>query len=115
MRDCQPAPVDLKYRTTSGLYRTDSSTFVFADFGRPSSVRSGTIAFNCDGVSGCASGSAFAAAVIARSSATVGMIRIRRFPVFDIVSLFAAVGPAQADDAPRVGPVDECHEVHAPG
>jgi hypothetical protein len=69
MRDCQPAPVDLKYSTTSRLYRTERSNFGFSDLGLPRSARSGTIDFNCLGESGWASGSAFAAARILRSSA----------------------------------------------
>jgi len=69
MRDCQPAPVDLKYSTTSRLYRTDRSNFGLSDFGLPRSARIGTIDFNCFGESGCASGSVFAAARILRSSA----------------------------------------------
>ena len=54
MRDCQPSPVALKNARTSGLYRTETNCFEFADFGRPRSARTGTIAFSCLGVSGCA-------------------------------------------------------------
>src|SRR5258706_5448549 len=97
IRDCQPSPVALKYANTSGLYRTDTSCFGFADLGRPRSTRIGTIAFNCPGVSGRASGSAFAAATILLSSSLVGGTTAGRLDVFDIVFHLPASGATQAD------------------
>jgi hypothetical protein len=85
MRDCQPTPVDLKYSTTSGLYRTDTSSFGRSDRGRPRRVRIGTIDFSCFADSGLASGSAFAAARIFRSSAAEGIVILGRLDVLDIV------------------------------
>jgi hypothetical protein len=45
----------------------------------------GTIAFSCFGVSGCASGSVLAAAVMALSSFEVGICAVGRLDIFDIV------------------------------
>jgi hypothetical protein len=84
IRDCQPSPVALKYANTSGLYRTDTSCFGFADLGRPRNARIGTIAFNCVGVRGRASGSTFAAATISLSSSLVGTTIEGRLDVLDI-------------------------------
>ena len=96
---------------TSGLYRTDTSSFRWSDVGRPRTDRRGTMALNCFGVSGCASRSPLAAAVMARSSAAGGRA-IRGFlRVFDIVLHLAPVGAAQADDPPRVATIDEGHVV----
>ena len=64
MRPCHPSPVPRKYAITSGLYRTETSSFLFSDFGRPRTDFSGTMAASCFFVSGCASGSALAAARI---------------------------------------------------
>ncbi len=115
MRDCQPAPVDLKYSTTSRLYRTDRSNFGFSDFGLPRSTRSGTMDFNCFGESGCASGSAFAAARILRSSARVGIVILERLDVFDIVLNLTTRRPAETDDPASVTAVDECHVIERVG
>ena len=65
---------------TSGLYRTDTSIFLFSDFGRPRIDFSGTIALSWLLVSGCASGSALAAAMIFLFSSTEG-IRMTRLGV----------------------------------
>jgi hypothetical protein len=54
--------------------------------------------FSCFGVSGCASGSLLAAAVMALSSLTVGMTTSGRLGVFDIVLHLSTIGTAQTDD-----------------
>jgi hypothetical protein len=59
------------------------------------------MAFNCFAVSGCASGSDLAAAVMARSSAAVGIAMKGRLGAFDIVLDLSAIGSAQADDSSR--------------
>jgi hypothetical protein len=57
----------------------------------------GTIAFNCFNVSGCASGSDLAAAVMALSSFEVGISTTGRLDIFDIVFHLSTVAAAQAD------------------
>jgi hypothetical protein len=115
MRDCQPAPVDLKYSTTSRLYRTDRSNFGLSDFGLPRSARNGTIDLSCFGESGWASGSAFAAARILRSSACVGIAILERLDVFDIVLNLTTRRGAETDDPASVTAVDECHVIKGVG
>jgi len=57
--------------------------FPLSDLSRPRSVRISTISFNCFGVSGGASGSLRAAAVIALSSSVVSVATAGRyFPLF---------------------------------
>src|SRR6266478_172874 len=111
MRPCQPSPVDLKYHTTSGLYRTETRSFLFADFGRPRRARIGTIDRSWLGVRGLASGSALAAAVIALSSATVGSAIARRLGIFDIVFHLSAIGTTQADDPADRATINKSHVV----
>lgn len=96
IRDCQPSPVDLKNATTSGLYLTDSSSFLFSDFGLPRSDRIGTMAASCASVNGWASGSAFAAAMIAASSWRVGITMVGRLAVFDLMFHLATFGSTRA-------------------
>ncbi len=109
IRDCHPAPVDLKYATTSGLYRTDTSNFLLSDFGRPRSARIGTMALNCLGDSGWASGSAFAADVIALSSSRLGITIFGRLDILDIVLHLTTIGSTQTYDSPHVTAVNEGH------
>ena len=73
MRPCHPSPVLRKYAMTFGLYRTETSSFLFPDFGRPRTDFSGTMAASCFFVRGCASGSALAAARIFAFSAGEGI------------------------------------------
>ena len=115
MRDCQPAPVDLKYSTTSRLYRTDRSNFGLADFGRPRSARSGTIDFSCLADSGGASGSALAASRILRSSAKDGTAILERLDGFDIMLDLTTRGSAQTDDPAPVTSFDERDVVKSVG
>jgi hypothetical protein len=68
------------------------------------------MAFSCFGVSGCASGSLFAAAVIALSSFAVGMTTTGRLEIFDIVFHLATIGAAQANDPSHLATVYKCHE-----
>ena len=70
-----------------------------ADFVLPRKAFMGTIASNCSGVSGKASGSVLAAALMRRFSATVGITTAMRLSVFDMVFHLFAVGSAQADDS----------------
>ncbi len=111
MRDCQPSPVDLKYSKTSELYRTETSFFVFSDFGRPRNARIGIISFSCLGVNGCASASALAAAVIALSSATVGIAIETRLDCFDILLYLTTVSSAQANNPSHCAAVHKRHVV----
>lgn len=69
------------------------------------------MAFNCFGVSGCASESFLAAAVMALSSSTVGMRIVGRLEIFDIVFHLATIGAAQADDPPHFASIYICHVV----
>ena len=69
--------------------------FLFSDIGRPRKLLSGTMAFNCVGVSGCASGSLRAAAVMALSSFALGMRTVGRLEIVDIDFNPARVAPAQ--------------------
>src|SRR6478736_823563 len=89
---------------TSGLYRTDTSCFVFSNFGRP---RKGTIDFNRFAVNGCASGSRLAAATMALSSFGVGMRTEDFLDGLDIVFHLATRCPTQTDDAPQIASIDE--------
>ena len=95
--DCQPSPVDLKKATTSGLYRTESRSFLFADLGLPRRMRMGTIAASCATYNGFASGSAFAARVMAASCSGVGGTMAGRLAIFDTVLHLATFCPVQAD------------------
>jgi hypothetical protein len=107
MRDCHPAPVDLKYSTTSRLYLTDTSNFRLSDFGRPRTDFIGTIDLSCFSDSGCASGSAFAAARILRSSAAVGTLIFGTLDTFDIVIHLASCSATKTDNPPTVASLDE--------
>src|SRR6476619_5588928 len=115
MRDCQPSPVSLKNFNTSGLYRIETSCLVLADLGRPRRERIGTIAFNCLGVRGWASGSDFAAAVICLSSAAVGILIVAFLDIFDIVLNLASVRSPQTDHPanrnPSVIAINEGHAI----
>ena len=83
---------------------------MFSD-GRPRSARRGTLDFNWLGVRGCASESAFAAAVIALSSSTVSIAIAGRFDIFDIVFHLSTIGAAQADGPSRIATVNKCRVV----
>jgi hypothetical protein len=105
----------LKYATTSGLYLTDTSNFLFSDFGRPRRAGMGTMDFSCFGVSGCASGSLLAAAVMVLSSSTVGMTTAGRLGTFDIVLHLSTIGTAQTDDPSRFATLYKRHVVQDAG
>jgi len=107
IRDCQPSPVALKYATTSGLYRTETNNFLCGDFGRPRSVRNGTIAFNCFGVRGLASGSDRAAAAIILSSSTEGIATTGFLRTFDIELHLSPRSSAKTDDAAGFSTLNE--------
>jgi hypothetical protein len=107
MRDCQPSPVLRKYTTTSGLYRTDTSLFLFSDFGRPRTDFNGTIALSWRLVRGCASGSALAAATILAFSSTEGIRMTRLRVVFDIVFDLFALCISKTNDSSDFVSVDE--------
>ena len=64
---------------------------------RPRSALVGTICANCAFVSGCASGSALAAPVILRSSATLGIWIGIFFEGLDIRTDLSSVGAPKAD------------------
>jgi hypothetical protein len=59
------------------------------------------MAFNCFGVSGCASGSHLADAVMALSSSAEGMWMVGCLEIFGIVFHLATIGTAQIFDEPR--------------
>ena len=105
IRPCQPSPVPRKYAMTSGLYRTDTSSFLFSDFGRPRTDFNGTMAASCLLVSGCASGSALAAAGIFAFSPADGIRRTRLGVVFGIVFYLFALGISKTDDPSDFAPV----------
>ena len=107
IRDCHPSPVARKYATTSGLYRTDSKSFLFSDLGLPRSARIGTMACSCAFVSGLAPGSAFAAATIFAFSPSEGITSSRLVEVFDIVLHLSTFSAAQADDSAHVAAIYE--------
>jgi len=67
--------------------------------------------FSCFGVSGCASGSDLAAAVMALSSCKEGITTEGRLDILDIVFHLSAIGSAQADDPQRVAVVHKSHVV----
>ena len=71
---------------------------MLADLGRPRNARIGIIDFNCFGVSGCASGSALAAAVMTLSSCAEGIATEARLGTFYMVFYLATIGSAQAYD-----------------
>jgi len=90
---------------TSGLYRTETSCFLFSDFGRPRKDFSGTISANCFLVRGFASGSAFAAARILALSSAEGIRRARLAEILDIVIHLFALGMAETDDSSNIAPI----------
>lgn len=106
IRPCHPSPVLRKYAMTSGLYRTDTSSFLFSDFGRPRTDLSGTMAASCLLVSGCASRSALAAARIFAFSFSEGTRMTRLGVAFGIVFDLFALGISETDDSVgfRLGP-----------
>ena len=99
IRPCHPSPVLRKYAMTSRLYRTDTSSFLFSDFGRPRTERSGTMAASCFLVSGCASGSALAAARIFAFSCGEGIRITRLGVVLRIVFDLFARGISETDNS----------------
>jgi hypothetical protein len=103
--------VDLKYSTTSRLYLTDTSNFGLSDFGRPRNVFNGTIDFSCFCVNGWASGSAFAAIRILRSSSALGTFIFETLDVLDIVFHLASRSVTKTADPAAVAAVNEGDEV----
>ena len=71
----------------------------------------GTIATSCFFVSGCASGSAFAAARIFAFSATEGMRIMRLAVVFDIVFDLLALGISKTDNSADFAPIHKSNIV----
>jgi hypothetical protein len=67
--------------------------------------------FNCFGVSGCASGSALAAAVMTLSSCAEGIATEARLDTFDIVFYLATIGSAQAYDPSHLATIYKGHVV----
>jgi hypothetical protein len=63
----------------------------------------GTMAASCLGVSGRASGSLFAAAVMALSSSVVGILTEGRLVTLDIVFVLTTIGATQADEKALFG------------
>src|SRR5436305_7564997 len=68
------------------------------------------MAFNCFGVSGWASGSLLAAALICLSSSTVGITTDGRLLGLDIMFHLATIGAAKADD-PHFASINKGHVV----
>ena len=69
------------------------------------------IAANCFGVSGRASGSDLAAAVMARSSAALGITMDGRLDTLDIALHLTTIGSAQADGPSHLTAFHKCHAV----
>jgi hypothetical protein len=67
--------------------------------------------FNCFGVSGCASGSALAAAVMILSSCAEGIATQARLDTFDIAFYLATIGSAQAYDPSHLATIYKGHLV----
>jgi hypothetical protein len=67
--------------------------------------------FSCFGVSGCASGSAFAAAVMRLSSCAEGNATDARLDTFDIVLHLSTIGSAQAYDPSHLATIYKGHVV----
>jgi hypothetical protein len=88
---------------------------VLADLGRPRNARIGTMDFNCFGVSGFASGSALAAAVMTLSCCAVGIATAARLDIFDIVFYLSSIGPAQADNPAHRTAIHKSHVVEDSG
>ena len=82
---------------------------MFADLGRPRNARIGTMDFNCFGVSGFASGSALAAAVMILSSWAEGIAIEARLDTFDILCYLATIGSAQAYDPSHLTTIYKGH------
>lgn len=74
----------------------------------------GTIAFNCLGVNGLASGSDPAAVVMTLSSATLGILIAARLAGFDIVFHLTSIRASEADDAPHATTINKRHVVQNP-
>ena len=108
----------MELRETHGRYNGQralvgpTADFLCPDFGRPRSVRIGTIASRCAFVNDVASGSALAAFTIFLLSSIEGIAITRLVEVFDIVFDLLSLGePQQADCSSDFAPVDECHVV----
>ena len=67
--------------------------------------------FSCFGVSGFASGSLLAAAVMTLSSSAVGIRIVGRLEIFDMVLYLATIGAAQTDDSSRFTTIYKRHVV----
>lgn len=67
--------------------------------------------FNCFGVSGCAPGSALAAAVMTLSSCAVGIATDARLDTLDIVFHLSTIGSAQAYDPSHLATIYKGHVV----
>lgn len=76
-----------------------------ADFALARRMRRGTIAFNCWGVNGRASGSPLAAAVMALSSCKVGITMGAGLDVLGMAFYLWAIGAAQAADSSCVATI----------
>jgi hypothetical protein len=70
---------------------------------------------SCFGVSGCALGSDFAAAVIALSSFKVGVTIEGRLDTLDIVFNLTTIGSAQADDPSHLTTIHKSYVVEDSG
>src|SRR5687767_3733069 len=75
----------------------------------------GIMAFSCFGVSGRASGSRLAAAVIALSSSVLGIFTVTRLLTLDIVFHLTTTGAAQAYDPSHFASVNKGNVVQDPG
>ncbi len=89
----------------------ETSCLALPSFGRPRSARMGTIAASCLGVSGWASGSLLAAAVMRLSSCAVGMRMGGRLDGLDIVFHLTTIGAAQANHPAHLATIYKCHVV----
>lgn len=109
MRVCQPRPCALKCSSTSASTRMVKVTFVLAallPLGRP---RTGFSSLNSASFSAYVSASAAIPALIAASSAAVGVMNLR---LLNIAIHLSGIGFTQTDNAAHSAVIDKHHAIH---
>jgi hypothetical protein len=99
--------LDLLLRRTASRNHLPRTGLARPDVGHEASVRE----WLPIRVSGCASGSLLAAAVMALSSSLVGMRTVGRLETLDIMLYLSTIGAAQANDPAHITSVYKCHVV----
>ena len=108
---CQPSPVERKHSITSTLQRTESSNFLFSDFGLPRATLIGTGASRYAFVMGFSCGATLATATIFALSLSVGIKMTRLLGIFDIFSHLSSLGEAQTDDSAHIATINKRHVI----